>query len=577
METFFWQKGISRRGFLKGTIAGICLSLLDPFNRMAKGAPNPVNPLFWVKYIPDYPFYSGGGGNDHVGVDALLRLMGDNGLKFYRSSQETALSGSSGMIESNDVVLIKVNAQWKYRGCTNSDLIRGLIQAILDHPDGFNGEVVVFENGQGRGSLNCDNPWYYPDSNVHANANDESQSFLHLVNTIFNDPRVSAYLLDPIRYNFIGANDHVSQGYRTYDNVSYPCFTTARGHRVELREGIWQGNGYSQNLKLINVPVLKYHDTGGSEITASLKHFYGVVSMADGQSPFRHYGGLGETCGKMVVSIRTPVLNIVDATWVSFSSITGYPSGTTYRANQILASQDPVALDYWAAKYILYPISNNPRHLPSFSGIDQWLTSACNTINGGVLYNPNSGIMVDKVTKNEGEMLTHDLSLLPWISIPGQTPSTPALAWNPVAQKMQIVVRGMDDGIWIAFLGSDGTLDNNWSRIPYGMTRSAPALAWNDGAQKMQIAVHGMDDGIWIASFGSDGTFDNNWSRIPYGMTRSAPALAWDTTNHKLHIAAHGMDDGIWIASFGSEGTLIIIGVASLEPPLFPRPSPGMR
>ena len=213
--------------------------------------------------------------------------MGDNGLKFYRSSQETALSGPSGMIEPNDVVLIKVNAQWKYRGCTNSDLIRGLIQRILDHPDGFSGEVVIFENGQGRGSLNCDQGLEsYPDSGVHANANDESQSFLYLVNTIFNDPRVSSFLLDPIRTTFIGATDHSTNGYRTYENVSYPCFTTAGGHRVELREGIWHGNGYSQNLKLINVPVLKHHDTGGSEITASLKHFYGVVSMADGQSRF---------------------------------------------------------------------------------------------------------------------------------------------------------------------------------------------------------------------------------------------------------------------------------------------------
>lgn len=177
------------------------------------------------------------------------------------------------------------------------------------------------------------------------------------------------------------------------------------GKRVELREGIWQGSGYSQNLKLINVPVLKYHDQGGSEITVSLKHFYGIVSMSDGQSGFRHYSGLGETSGKMVASVRTPILNILGAIWVSYSSIAGYPADTTFRANQILASQDPVALDYWAAKYIFYPISNNPRHLPTFPGIDQWLTSARDTINGrGGLYNPDSGILVDRVTKNENEM-----------------------------------------------------------------------------------------------------------------------------------------------------------------------------
>ena len=406
------QKGISRRRFLKGTIAGVCF-VLNPLCPVSKVTANPINPLFWIKDIPDHPFYTGGSGNKHIGVDCLLHLMGEHGLKFYRSAQETALSGSSGMIEHNDVVLIKVNAQWKYRGCTNSDFIRGLIQSILDHPDGFDGEVVVFENGQGRGSLNCDTLGIdYPDASIHANANDESHSFLYLINTVFNDPRVSSYLLDSIRKIEVEATDHVKDGYRRYENISYPCFTTARGHRVELQEGIWQGNGYSQNLKLINVPVLKYHDTGGSEITASLKHFYGVVSMADGYSSFRHYSGLGETCGKMIVSVRTPVLNIIDAIWVSYSSLSGYPASTTFRANQILASQDPVALDYWAAAYILYPISKNYRHLPNFPGIDQWLTSARDVINSrGGLYNPESGILVDMVTKNEEEMLAYTKSV----------------------------------------------------------------------------------------------------------------------------------------------------------------------
>jgi uncharacterized protein (DUF362 family) len=350
--------------------------------------------------------------------------MGDQGLKFYRSPQETDLAGPSGLIDPDDVVLIKVNAQWKYRGCTNSDLVRGLIQRILDHPDGFEGEVVIFENGQGRGSLNCDTVGGgYPDAQVHANANDESHSFLYLVRTVFNDPRVSSFLLDPIRTRFIGSADHSNNGYRRYENVSYPCFTTAGGRRVELQEGVWQGNGYSQNLKLINVPVLKYHDTEGSEITASLKHFYGVVSMADGQSPFRHYSGLGETCGKMVVSVRTPVLNMIDAIWVSHSSLAGWPATMTLRANQILASQDPVALDYWAAKYIFYPISKNPRHLPGFPGIDAWLTGARDVINSrGGLNDPDQGILVGNVTKDEQEMVAYTASAGPPATVSLESP-----------------------------------------------------------------------------------------------------------------------------------------------------------
>jgi hypothetical protein len=412
MKKNMCRKGISRRDFLKLTAAAACLSLIPPFPKKISAQTPGNNELFWVTNIPE----TMNNGNFHSGIDGLLNLMGNNGLKFYRSPDESNESGPLGMIASNDVVLIKVNAQWKYRGCTNSDLIRGLIQRILDHPDGFTGEIVIFENGQGRGSLQCDTMGGDYPTGVHANAEDESHSFTYLVDAIFNDPKVSYYLLDPISGTIINSDNHTTNGYRTYENVSFPCFTTTGGHRVELREGIWNGSGYSQNLKLINVPVLKHHDTEGSEITASLKHFYGVLSMADqlGQSGFRHYVGLGETCGKMVASIRTPVLNIIDAIWVSQGSLGGYPKATTTRINQIIASQDPVALDHWAAKYILYPINGNQRHHPDFPGIASWLSSAAITINGrGGLFNPNNGIFIQNVTKDESKMVSYELAIAP--------------------------------------------------------------------------------------------------------------------------------------------------------------------
>ena len=86
-----------------------------------------------------------GEGNHHAGLDDLLSLMSDNGPKFYRTHKASDISGVDGCIGREDVVLIKVNAQWKYRGATNSDVIRGLIQRILEHPDGFSGEIVIFE------------------------------------------------------------------------------------------------------------------------------------------------------------------------------------------------------------------------------------------------------------------------------------------------------------------------------------------------------------------------------------------------------------------------------------------------
>lgn len=337
--------------------------------------------------------------NHHEGLDALLSLIGGHGLKIYRSDEETGLGGPEGLIEKSDVVLIKVNAQWKYRGCTNSDMVRGLIQRILEHPDGFEGEMVLFENGQGGGSLDCDTMWggRYPDTGIHANAEDESHSFSYLVNEVFADPRVSEYLLDPIRETFISVEDHSTDGYRKLGNVSYPCFTTAKGNRIELKEGIWNGSGFDQNLKLINVPVLKHHD--GCGITGALKNSYGVLSMADGKRSERHYDELGNHCGEMITRVRAPVLNILDCIWVTQVRWAGYPPEYTTRLDQLLASVDPVALDYWAAKYLLYPIDNNDEHHPeNYAVLRRHLQQARDVINS------EGGINGHSVTMDESKI-----------------------------------------------------------------------------------------------------------------------------------------------------------------------------
>jgi hypothetical protein len=187
--------------------------------------------------------------------------------------------------------------------------------------------------------------------------NAEDQTILsvdYLVNTVFKQYPVSAYLLDPIGSNFISDSEHSRDGYRRISDVSYPCFTSAKGNRIELLEGIWNGQGHDANLKLINVPVLKTH--GGTGITGVLKNSYGILSMADGFSGIRHYAESGTQCGKMWSLVRSPDLNILDCIWVSPGSVMGYPPETTYRANTLLAGTDPVALDYYASKRVLLPL-----------------------------------------------------------------------------------------------------------------------------------------------------------------------------------------------------------------------------
>jgi hypothetical protein len=313
-----------------------------------------------------------------VGVDALLDLLSENGVRLFQTGSAHPWGNPGGIIAAGDVVLIKVNCQWKCRGTTNTDVLRGLIHRILQHPDGFRGEVVVVENGQGQGSFDGRPlawgsylPWPDIHKGVFVNAEEETLLTVeYLVNEVFRGQPVSCYLLDPIRARFITEENHSEDGYRRVADVSYPCFTTAGGNRVELRDGIWSGSRHHANLKLINLPVLKTH--AGTGITASLKHMYGVLSMADGHMAIRHYVDSGTQCGKMFSLVRAPDLNILDCIWVSHESLAGYPTDATRRTDTLLAGIDPVAPDHHACKQVLRPQGGNqaPMHDPdSFPGL----------------------------------------------------------------------------------------------------------------------------------------------------------------------------------------------------------------
>lgn len=318
----------------------------------------------------------------HPGVEALLFSLASENTFFYRTESRHPLGYRLGLFGANDTILVKVNAQWKFRGCTNSDVIRGLIQRILDHPDGFTGEVVIVENGQGRGSLNCDTVSGCDDTReVHANAENESHSFSWLVEELFQDERVGQRLLDDIRMNFIEPDDHESEGYRKLGNTSYPCFFTPRGTRVELKEGIWTGSGHdSESLKWINVPTMKDHKD--LNVTGCLKHVYGLFSMAyTPLAPHNPYEA-GQIMGEFYGRVRPPALNILDHIWVAHGSLCGYPASTTTRRDMLVAGTDPVAMDAWSARHVLFPISGDAAHDPDVPGYFRtYLTDARETIN----------------------------------------------------------------------------------------------------------------------------------------------------------------------------------------------------
>lgn len=369
----FRQSGINRRQFIKTAAvgaAGIAASLSPGFLRKAWADPPEKSLVLKIAGIPDDPYVQGG--NCHIGIDTLLKSFSACEKKFYKSPTAVGLlPGPDGIIGADDVIILKVNAQWCFRGGTNTDVLRGLIQRIIEHPDGFTGEIIIMENGQGRGSFNCDQDEGDLGPGVHANALDTSQSFNHLVTLFSPHVQISTYRLDAITNVSIPQDEHLTDGYVTFGFVSYPVFTTSFGTRIDLKNGVWNGSSYEDRLRLFNIPVLKDHS--GAQVTAALKHSYGILSMdlaPNGIGPY-HYSELGNTTGEMWAAVRRADIHILSAI---HSVIAGGPPSLTYseakapRTSTLLASLDPVALDYIGSKYVLYPASLNYLHNPDYTG-----------------------------------------------------------------------------------------------------------------------------------------------------------------------------------------------------------------
>lgn len=362
----FGRRGGLGLGFaLVGSVAVVSLGLSDfvPRELAAMGRPAYTLPSR-AEAAADYTAtlyvahdVGGPAGDHHLGVDELLATMASGGQPFYESATAGGEAGPNGIVGADDIVLIKINEQWPERGGTNTDVLKGLIARILEHPDGFTGEIVVVENGQGSGDLD----------RALCNAEDHGQSPVDVVNHFagLGHP-VGAYLWDSIRGTQVSeySAGNYTDGYvlgvydpATYLTVSHPKFRTPGNRYVSLRDGVWDpvGGTYDQDrLTFLNLPVLKCHGAVYG-VTAATKHHVGTMTTALATNTHFavRYGGLG----RFLSEIRRPDLNILDAIY-----ILAIPNGgpwCTYaeatRVDKLVAGVDPIALDMWATKNILVP------------------------------------------------------------------------------------------------------------------------------------------------------------------------------------------------------------------------------
>jgi hypothetical protein len=323
------------------------------------------------------------------GVDTLVNLMESDESEDTYFYQTTA--HSDGIVGANDTVVIKINNQWGHMGydngvgrlATNNDVLKGLIWRILQHPDGFGGEVVIAENDQDSGTSWDITP---------ANAQDPDQSFQDVVQAFqslghpvsiynwsnLNESRISGGSIGDSGYpTGEYANGNMDDAYILLedpagtgtDELSYPKFQTANGTYVSMRYGVWNGSSYdSERLTLINLPVLKRHGMAGA--TIAWKNLIGFTSTFGNEARYgswdemhdfywgytdganRNYGLLGRN----IALVRAPDLHLVDAIWVGYED--NY-NGDAIRQDVLLASTDPFAVDWYASEYVLLPLTGS--------------------------------------------------------------------------------------------------------------------------------------------------------------------------------------------------------------------------
>jgi len=127
------------------------------------------------------------------------------------------------------------------------------------------------------------------------------------------------------------------------------CYGTDRaGYEQELAAWGSVGSCLSKILTrrcsvLINLPVLKDHD--GAGVTIALKNMYGVIHNPNKYHPDGCNPYIADV--NMLPEIRARMrLTICDATTAMYEGGPGYKPEHSWNANSLLASIDPVALDY---------------------------------------------------------------------------------------------------------------------------------------------------------------------------------------------------------------------------------------
>ena len=387
---------------------------------------NPVSKVFVMDEIPPTAG-SLAAGNSTVpdeylvdpAIDTLLLLMETQDIYLHKTTAHP-----SGIVGSNDIVIIKGSFQWDFRNTTSTDRIKGLIWQILQHPDGFTGEILVGDNTQWATIGEDDN-----------NSEDTQQCILDVINTFHSKGYpVHLFRWADIMYNVVTeySDGNYNDGY-TYEPISkitYPKFQSPAGNYISLKYGIWNSNSQTYNhdrLCIVDFPVLKAHGWTGA--TLAIKNWIGVLTVAYQNERYggddamhNNYMFSEYALPAKVMQVTFPKLTIIDAAWTNPERNYG---NIAIQRKMLLASTDPFAASWYAAKYMLTPVA----YYPDRTNPDNEGGAYYNCLNNWIKCMHDSGFAV---TKNSSEISVYDRSVLSATSTFNLTVSI-SDGWNMVS------------------------------------------------------------------------------------------------------------------------------------------------
>ena len=338
------------------------------------------------------------------------------------------MGGIEKLISPDDVVLIKPNVQWWNQGAPNLAALMAFVNLIMERPGGFKGEVILAENCH-RGA----SPWQHAGWLHGFERNSDLSQIHHMNDFVYRLKKQHGKQFSICHWIDVDAGGKrvygpsEGNGYVYCDGsggiplvscdngakgddfratiMTYLVFTTDKPTVIDFKNGVWERGSYTgQPVRFINFAALNHHSTYCGA-TSAVKNYLGVTDLSGGPDPnkggcltknyynFHSFpfdkwapgpqpGMLGAEIGVFLKSIRKADLNITTAEWVGLSSRVDPPVAHT---RAVLACMDPVALDYHATKYILFPNSKLPIHNPDLpsSPLHQYLVK-CSEAGGGM-------------------------------------------------------------------------------------------------------------------------------------------------------------------------------------------------